>query len=173
MAFVLVRIDDRLIHGQVTVAWGTWLEPDRIILVNDEVAGTDWKRGLYSTTDTFGAAISILSLGDFAEGVLEARWDKERVFVIVESPGDLLRLIRAGLPVPVANVGGMHFGDGKREVLPYVYVDDADVATLGEIVAAGTRLEAQDVPQGDLRDLAELLHLVPHKPGAPTGNPSK
>jgi len=172
VAFVLVRIDDRLIHGQVTVAWGTWLEPDRIILANDEVAGTPWKRELYSETDTLGAAITVVSVQGFAEGVADGRWDAERVFVIVESPGDLLALIRGGLVVPVANVGGMHASRGKREVLPFVHVDDADVAAMREIVAAGTRLEARDVPQGDSRDLGSLLHLLPDTPGASTGSPS-
>lgn len=157
MAFVLFRIDDRLIHGQVTVAWGAWLSPDRIVLVNDEVAGVEWKRNVYSTTDSMGAAISVLAVADFAAEAIAGSWRDERVLVVVESPGDLLRLVRAGVVVGEANVGGMHFSEGKRELLPYVYVDDADVEAMSELRRLGTRLEARDVPQAPAVDVWTIV----------------
>lgn len=155
--FVLVRIDDRLIHGQVTVAWGTWLEPDRIVLANDEVAGTPWRRDLYAGSDTLGAAVSVVSVADFCGAVREQRWKGEKLIVVVESPLDLLRLIDGGVAVPCANVGGMHFAAGKRELLPYVYVDDNDLAAMKAIASRGTRQLAQDVPQTSPVDLVPIL----------------
>jgi len=161
--FELVRIDDRLIHGQVTVAWGAFLSPDRIVLVNDEVACCDWRCGLYEETDAMGVAVSILSVDDFAARLEAGEWKDEKVLLVVESPADLLRIMRSGLPVAVANVGGMHHAKGKRELLPYVYVDDGDVAALKEILASGTRLEARDVPQAQPQDLAVLLERADGK----------
>jgi len=152
-----VRIDDRLIHGQVTVAWGTWLEPDRIVLANDEVAGTPWRRDLYAGFDTLGAAVSVVAVDALAAAMADGRWDGERMILIVESPTDLLRLIEQGVPVPAANVGGMHFAPGKRELLPYVYVDDGDIRAMRAIVGRGTSLFAQDVPQSGQVDLALLI----------------
>ncbi|MCH6547189.1 MAG: PTS sugar transporter subunit IIB, partial [Gemmatimonadetes bacterium] len=43
----LVRVDDRLIHGQVVVGWGRELQPDLVVLANDEVAANDWEQELY------------------------------------------------------------------------------------------------------------------------------
>jgi len=154
---VLVRVDDRLIHGQVTVAWGAWLEPDRIVLVNDEVAGTPWRRDLYAGSDTLGAAVSVVGVDEFCAAARDDWWDGERIVVVVESPADLLRLVECGLAVPSANVGGMHFSPGKRELVPYVFVNDRDVADLRAVVRHGVRLEAQDVPQSVPVDLAPLL----------------
>lgn len=156
MAFVLVRIDDRLIHGQVSMAWGAALEPDRIVLANDDVASTEWKCDLYCDFDALGAAISVLSLDGFLEAVREGRWADERVLLVVGSPRDLLALLDGGLDVPEANVGGLH-GETKREILPYVFVDDDDVRALLEIQGRGTKLTAQDVPQSRGIDLAPLL----------------
>ena len=163
MAFVLFRIDDRLIHGQVTVAWGAWLSPDRIALVNDEVAGAAWKRNMYSATDSMGVPISVLGVDAFAAAARDGRWEAERVLVVVESPSDLLRLVRAGVCVSEANVGGMHFEEGKREMLPYVYVDDEDVAAMKTLVSLGTRLEARDVPQAAAVDVGCLLATDSHE----------
>jgi PTS system mannose-specific IIB component len=157
MSFVLVRVDDRLIHGQVTVAWGSWLSPTRIILVNDEVCGCDWRCALYEDTDSMGVPVSIVTREGFAEGLRAGTWNDERAFVIVETPRELLDLIRGGLDVPEANIGGMHHADGKHELLPYVFVDDDDVAAMKEIMAEGTRLTARDVPQAQPQDLAVLL----------------
>jgi mannose/fructose/N-acetylgalactosamine-specific phosphotransferase system component IIB len=154
---VLFRVDDRLIHGQVTVAWGAWLSPDRIVLVNDDVAGTEWKREMYSATDSMGVAVSILSIAEFVSASTEGRWKNERVLTVVEGPRDLLELVRAGVNVEEANIGGMHHAEGKRELLPYVYADETDVATLRELSGLGVRLDARDVPQARSVDLSKLL----------------
>src|ERR1041385_5266246 len=47
MTLVLYRIDDRLIHGQVVVGWGQPLNVAFIVLVNDEVAASEWEQELY------------------------------------------------------------------------------------------------------------------------------
>jgi len=160
MAFVLVRVDDRLIHGQVTVAWGAALAPEHIVLVNDEVADCDWRCDLYTDTDAMGVRVSIVTLDGFGDGLRDDTWHGERAFLIVESPSDLLALIKGGLDVPDANIGGMHYADGKRELLPYLYVDEEDVAAMREIMAGGTKLEARDVPQAQSQDLAVLLRAL-------------
>ncbi len=55
------------------------------------------------------------------------------------------------------NVGGMHYSAGKREVLPYVFVDDADCEALRALERAGTTIEARDLPGNPGRDLVRLL----------------
>ena len=47
MSFLLYRIDDRLIHGQVVVGWGQPLDAKFIVLVDDAVATSDWEQELY------------------------------------------------------------------------------------------------------------------------------
>ncbi len=156
--FALVRIDDRLIHGQVAVAWGSCLCVDRIVLVNDEIAHTEWKRALYADSDAMGAAISVLDVDGFGDALRAGLWSGETVIVVVGTPRDALSLLEHGLSVKSVNVGGMHYSEGKRELLPYVYVDDADRRDLLAIAAAGVFLEARDVPQADPVDLVPLLN---------------
>jgi PTS system mannose-specific IIB component len=154
---ILARIDDRLIHGQVTVAWGSWLEPDRIILVNDEVATTQWRRDLYAEADSLGAAVSVLTADEFLARYEEGCWRNERIILIVESAADMRDLIDGGFDIDEVNVGGMHFSQGKREILSYVYVDEDDVRSMLEIAERGVRLTAQDVPQSQSIDLGDAL----------------
>ena len=58
MSLVLVRIDDRLIHGQVTVGWGSFLNPDRIMLVSDDIAQNNWEKELYESCVPFNMKVS-------------------------------------------------------------------------------------------------------------------
>lgn len=160
MGFVLVRIDDRLIHGQVTVAWGSWLAAERIALVNDGVATTDWKRDLYASTDALGAQISVITRAQFLDVLKKEKWDSERVILVVETPNDLLDLLNAGFEAPAANVGGMHFSEGKREILPYVFVSESDLEAMRKIIGLGIKLEARDVPQSKPVDLSALLATI-------------
>ncbi|MBD3368200.1 MAG: hypothetical protein GF405_08540 [Candidatus Eisenbacteria bacterium] len=154
---ILARIDDRLIHGQVTVAWGGWLEPDRMVLVNDEVATTEWRRELYAEADSLGAAVSVMTKAEFLEAASAGRWASQRVIVIVETPADMRDLIEGGFRPETVNVGGMHFSPGKREILSYVYVDDVDVEAMQKIIEEGVELTAQDVPQSQPVDMARML----------------
>ena len=157
MAIVLVRVDDRLIHGQVAVAWGSYLNIDRIVLVNDDVAHTEWKRALYADADAMGASISVLDMDGFARDVAQGAWQDEAVIVVVGTPRDARLLLEHGLDVDSINVGGMHHSEGKHEILPYVYIDEEDRRELLAIAAGGVALEARDVPQADSVDLLPLL----------------
>ncbi len=160
MAFLLVRIDDRLIHGQVSVAWGAWLNPDVIVLVNDDVASTEWKRELYSTTDAMGARIDVLGIESFLDRLAAAGWKNEDAILVVNCAADLLLLLQGGLSTERINIGGMHYAEGKREVLEYVYVDDEDIRDLLAISERGVALEARDIPQSEPVDLVpKLLEL--------------
>jgi PTS system mannose-specific IIB component/fructoselysine and glucoselysine-specific PTS system IIB component len=47
MPIVLHRIDERLIHGQVVVGWGSQLHPDRIVVVDDDLSASTWEQELY------------------------------------------------------------------------------------------------------------------------------
>ena len=47
MSLLLIRVDDRLLHGQVTQGWGSVLNPDRFVVANDAVAGDEWEREMY------------------------------------------------------------------------------------------------------------------------------
>jgi len=149
MPLLLARIDDRFIHGQVTVGWCRRLEPDHLVLCNDEIAADPWQRRVYASSvpprirvwvrDRAGTA-ALLGAG------AEALPADEGVVLLTGDPGDMLDLARRGVPLPAVNVGGMHIGGGKRELLESVYVDRADVAHLRALLASGSRLTAQTVP---------------------------
>ncbi len=47
MPVVLYRIDERLIHGQVVMGWGPQLGVEHYVVVDDELATSEWEQDLY------------------------------------------------------------------------------------------------------------------------------
>jgi mannose/fructose/N-acetylgalactosamine-specific phosphotransferase system component IIB len=145
---VLARIDDRLIHGQVTVGWSRQLRPDRIILANNAIAADPWQKRVYASSVPPGIKVSILSVSRAAAEVSAPENLDERIMLLTGSPEEMTELVRIGAPVATVNVGGLHFTAGKREMLPFVFVDNADLRAFARLLDMGTSLSAQQVPGG-------------------------
>jgi len=149
MNLVLARIDDRFIHGQVTVGWGQRLEPDLILLANDEIAADPWQARVYAATVPPEIEVRVLGLGAAVAALQDRGSDiarHERVILLTGTPADMHALVAHGLDVARVNVGGMHFAAGKQEMLPSVYVDRDDLAVFRTLLRRGIRLAAQAVP---------------------------
>ena len=151
MSVVLARIDDRLIHGQVSVGWSRKLQPHRIVLCSDEIAADPWQSRVYATCAPPGTAVSVLDRAAAVEafgGGASGFDPEERTILLTSNPRDMADLRRRGLDLDEVNVGGMHYAKGKVELLEFVWLDREDVAGLRYLMTSGTRLSAQTVPGG-------------------------
>jgi PTS system mannose-specific IIB component/fructoselysine and glucoselysine-specific PTS system IIB component len=155
---VLFRVDDRLIHGQVVVGWGRRLGINRIVLVDEQVAGSAWEQDLYRMAVTPEIEVEFVTVPDAAARLRDWQSDERRTLVLT---GDLdtMASLHAEDPVTVhrINLGGIHHRAGRRERLPYLYLTDDEMARLVSLEAAGAAVAAQDLPTTapvPLRDLA-------------------
>ena len=155
MSWVLHRIDDRLIHGQVLVAWGARLAPARIWLVDDEVAASDWERQVYEAAAP-DIEVKVVNVSEAAAGWAGEATAAGGAFLLVRNLATALRLVEAGARVRAFNVGGLHYAPGKDKLNEYVYLDDGDRAAARALLARGVMLEAQDVPATRPQALAAL-----------------
>ena len=155
MSWALARVDDRLIHGQVLVAWGARLDPARIWVVDDAVAASDWERQLFQDAAP-GIEVRIAGVADAAAGFAAEATAAGAAFLLVRDLATARRLSDAGARPAVWNVGGLHYAPGKDKVNDYVYLDATDRADARALLAAGASLEVQDVPASRPLPLATL-----------------
>jgi mannose/fructose/N-acetylgalactosamine-specific phosphotransferase system component IIB len=148
MPVVLARIDDRLIHGQVTVGWSRQLRPDRIILANNAIAADAWQSRVYASSVPPEIEVSILPVARAAAELADPANLDERILLLTGSAEEMNELVRIGAPVGAVNVGGLHFSAGKKEMLPFVFVDGPDLKAFKRLLDLGTSLTAQQVPGG-------------------------
>ncbi len=146
MSIIVARIDDRLVHGQVVIGWGRPLELNRIVLVDAEVAGSDFERDLYRMAVPAGIDVEFLRPVE-APGRLAALADgPDRVLVLTGSVAGMTWLARASNQIRSVNLGGIHAGPGRREYLRYVYLSPEELADLRALAATGVSVTAQDLP---------------------------
>lgn len=146
MTLVLSRIDQRLIHGQVCLGWVPVLDVERIVVADDAVAADPFERDILGDAAPEGVEAAVLAVGEAAAALAEEGTEGKRTLLLVRSPAVMLSLMEHGLRIPAANVGGLHFREGARRFLDYVFLTPEDVAALLALAARGTRLAAQDLP---------------------------
>ncbi len=160
MPLSLVRIDDRLIHGQVVVGWGNYLKPDRILLCSDTIASVPWQKEIYSAAGILSPhdlKISILTENETINYFNQKQFNQEKVILLVETPQELSSLIEKGAPIDKINVGGMHFRQGKKQLANFIFVDNEDLKYFKILKNKNINLEGLDVPNGKKIDLAEMI----------------
>ena len=161
MPLVLVRIDDRLVHGQVVVGWGIHLQPDRIILCNTSIASSPWEKEIYMGAEAMAPYPLTISVFTIDETLLFLNEnDKEKIILLVETPQEVLELVKNGLKVEKINIGGMHYKQGKQRLAPYIFVDEQDISSFKEISKMKIELEGRDVPTGKRIDIIKAIESL-------------
>lgn len=155
MSWMIHRIDDRLIHGQVVIAWGERLHPRRIVVADDAAAANAWERDLLATAAP-GVEVEVVPVAEAAARHAAEAAREGGAFLLVRDLAAALRLVEGGAQVPLFTLGGLHYALGKEKVNEYVYLDAADRRAARALLERGVKLEAQDVPASRPVALADL-----------------
>jgi len=159
MLLVQVRIDDRLIHGQVVVGWRSSLRMNRILLCSDEVANSDWQTTIYLSAVPEEIEASVLGIEATIDSLLNDSFADERVLLLVDSPKTIVALLSAGVEIDDVNVGGLHFKPGKSQISPFIFVDQDDIDNFRILHEHGIKLDGRDVPTRASLDVAKILNF--------------
>ena len=157
MPVVLTRIDDKLIHGQITEGWTRSLKADYIVVVSDDVSRSEWEKELCLAALPPHIEGTVVSIGESPEIINRLADDPRNSYVLFESPHDAISAVEKGARIGEINVGGMHSSKNKREILDYIFVDDDDVRALKALHDAGVRLDFRDLPKNENVDVISLL----------------
>lgn len=155
MSWLLHRVDDRLIHGQVVVAWGARLHPRRIWVVDDAAAADPWERDLLGAAAP-DAEVRVVGVAEAAAGWAAEAAAPGGALLLVRDLATALELVEAGAAIAAFNLGGIHYAPGKSRVNDYVFLDERDRAAARALLARGVALEVQDVPATRSQPLAAL-----------------
>lgn len=155
----LVRIDDRLIHGQVAIGWTSNTGANTIFVANDEAQKDRIKAMALDMAKPTGVKLYIRSMAESGPIVEKfASAQKAQVLVLVRTVKDALILAKeSGGVVKSINVGGLRFEEGKRKLNDFISVSDQDVADLHELQAMGVELDFRMLPRDKKQTLDDLL----------------
>lgn len=152
----LVRIDHRLLHGQVAFAWTPALGIDAIMIVNDAAANNDEQRSIIRMAKPQGTKLAIKTVDEAVETLKSGKTADMNLFVIVGSVDDAVKL-HAGYPaIDHINLGGMKAREGTRSLSKAVNLLPAEEQEIKDLIADGVTVELRQVP-GDTAVPAQKL----------------
>jgi PTS system mannose-specific IIB component/fructoselysine and glucoselysine-specific PTS system IIB component len=152
----LFRIDDRLIHGQVVVGWGQPLDIGFIVLVDDNVAASDWEQELYRMGVPPEMEVYFHSAADAIAEMPKYAADSRRGIVLTGDIATMQRLVDGGV-VDAVNLGGIHSRPGRVQRLRYVFLSPDEESQLRALASDGVKVSAQDVPGARSVSLGDVL----------------
>ena len=146
MSLVLLRIDDRLIHGQVVVGWAQRLGVRFIVLVDEAVRANVWEQELYRMGVPPEMEVVFASVAEAAAQL--GAWEQDgRKGILLTGDVDTMVAVCAACPaVRKVNLGGVHAREGRTERLRYVFLSPEEAGKLRELAARGVEVTAQDLP---------------------------
>ncbi|HEX2777895.1 MAG TPA: PTS sugar transporter subunit IIB [Gemmatimonadaceae bacterium] len=158
MPLELYRIDDRLIHGQVVVGWGQPMRLGFIVLVDDEVASSEWERELYRMGVPPEVDVIFETVDGAATRLDEFASDPRPGILLTGDVDSMVRLATKARTVRTVNLGGIHHRAGRTQRLRYVFLAPDEEGALRSLEGAGVVVTAQDVPGARPVPLADVLN---------------
>ncbi|EHR32067.1 PTS system mannose/fructose/N-acetylgalactosamine-transporter subunit IIB [Helcococcus kunzii] len=152
MSITLVRVDDRIIHGQTTTRWSKARDLFGFIVVSDKVAGdTLRKRVLKVAADNYRIGIYDEEIG--ISKITQARDSKKSYFVISDSPQNFANIMKNGGDFgKVLNIGCMNTRPGTKVLGRTVAIDEKDYEALDYMYNNGINIQFQLLPSDPIRD---------------------
>lgn len=158
--FGLVRIDDRLIHGQVIAVWCKHQPFNRIVVVDDEVGADPFMQQVLSLAAPPGLEVTALPVSDGVRVLKEdpSRW--KTTMVLMKTPQTAKRLYEEGLEFKALNVGGMGSKPGRKNIFKNTAASPDEIATLKDLMDKGVKITLMSVPGEPSKAFSELAGKV-------------
>ena len=148
------RIDDRLIHGQVTVGWRQHLRYDAICVVDDVAAADPALRDALRLAAPAGVVVHVYTTEEATSAL--AASPSERTLLLLKSPQTALALVEGGLSLSQLNIGNLAARPGSVRVLKSISLTVEDVAALDALDARGIAITFQPTPDDPTVDWRAL-----------------
>jgi len=142
----LLRIDSRLLHGQVAVNWVSNVGATSILIANDEIMDNEMGKMALKMAKPNGINLAIRSIEQGAQLLNDPRSKDISIFVLVKTIEDAVRLTAMTNEVKKINIGGIKKREGSKLIAAAVYVNDEDIENLKKLKTQVADIEFRMVP---------------------------
>lgn len=155
----LVRIDYRLIHGQVVARWLKETQATKIIIVNDALAKDKSMGNIYRMATPQGVRCAIVSIGHFVYSWKETQLGEGTVMILFKDVNTLYQAWKDGFSPSEVQIGGMGAGPERKNVYQNMTLNQADFHMLQEMSDA-MHIFFQATPEDNKKDYTTVANTV-------------
>lgn len=148
------RVDDRLIHGQVTVAWRRHLGYEVVWVVDDVLGQDPFMADTLRLAAPQGVEVEIHTVASAVAALQECA--PERLLLLFRQPQAALELVETGIELPQLVVGNLAPSPGSKRAMRSIAVNAAQAAALDALAAHGVEIVFQPTPDDPAREWAAV-----------------
>jgi D-glucosaminate-specific PTS system IIB component len=153
----LVRIDSRLIHGQVITKWLKKCGANRIIIIDDALAGDSFMSQIAIMAAPKGITVDVYTKDQAIEEYQKDRLGKGKLLILFKDIPTSYNTIKKGLPIKYIQLGGVASAPGKKSVFRAISLDDQDVQCLKEMKEQGVEIAVHIIPEESKVEVGKIL----------------
>lgn len=157
MTIKLVRVDHRLIHGQVGFTWTKFLQANCILIASDALVNDSLKMTAMKMATPNGVKLVMKSIEDSITALNSGVTDKYSLLILCESVEDVAKLASQVPSIKAINLGGMKDGVDRKQVSKSVHVSPGDIELIQQLSANGVELTVQMVPDEQAVAITKLI----------------
>ena len=153
---VLVRIDDRLIHGQVMTSWLNYTSANKIMIIDDEVANDAFMKSVLKTCVPANVKLATFTV-EKAAARLKKGFAGDKCIILVKYPKTLYRLMSEGIVFDHVNIGGMGVSGDRTKFFRNISASEEEKKMLKELVEAGSKIGVRIIDEDSETDISKML----------------
>lgn len=153
-----LRVDHRLLHGQVAFSWTTSLGADCILIANDDVVQNEIRKTTIKLAKPSGVKLVIKTVEDSIKAINSGVTDKYKLFIVVESIEDAYQLVKNCPQIKAVNLGGTKAREGTRNISKAVNVTKKEEERIREMLDSGIDVEIRMIPLDTSIDARHALN---------------
>lgn len=145
----LLRVDDRLLHGQVAFFWKEYLDLKIILVCNDEAANDDFTKQILEFSKPKGVDLQIVEIAKVKERIRILNEKEENSIVIVGNIFDAEKILNdTNLQVEI-NIGGLRERPNSVKICDYVALTNEDIRIMKNLIVKNYKFWICRAPRDD------------------------
>ncbi len=149
----LIRLDYRLLHGQVVFAWTGYVDASRIIVVDDTTANDELKQSILKLSKPAGVKLNIFTVGQLLEKIDRVESLKENIMLIFGNTSSLREFCEKYKNVKVVNYGGLANKPDAKKYASAIFMTKSEVEDTQKIIDLGINIVVQQTPTQKIESL--------------------
>jgi mannose/fructose/N-acetylgalactosamine-specific phosphotransferase system component IIB len=160
MDIALVRIDNRLVHGQILEAWVPYVEANCIVVVDDHVASDFFRETVIKMAVPRDIEVIITSVDEFSRNFTIDPDNHKRTIILFSDIADALRAFKLGFKFDRLNIGNVHNENCVRQCSPSVLLGSKDIEYIDDLINAGVKIDMRRIPRERPQNVQDILDAL-------------
>ncbi len=142
-----MRVDNRLVHGQILEAWLPFLKASCVIVVDDGVAADFFRETVIRMAVPREVEVLFSAVNEFPEKYAFHQGSGQKTIILLGTVHDALAIYRQGFRFPKLNIGNVYNEQCRICCTPYVLLSNEDLRDISALHAEGVQIELRRVPR--------------------------